>query len=103
MTFGAGKIRTETVDRDDAADASRFVSRIGYCVLAIGAPVSVVLHPIGLFVTFPIGVVLILGAAALEAGPGFLDRVGRAFRVPAFLALIAGLAWATLSILWTPY
>jgi len=46
---------------------------------------------------------MILMAAALEASPGFLDRVLRAFRSRAFLALIAGLAWATMSVLWTPY
>jgi hypothetical protein len=103
MAFGAGKIRMGAAGRDDAADASRFFSRIGYCVLAVGAPIGVVLHPLGLFVMFPIGVALILVAAALEAEPGFLDRVVRPFRVPAFLALLAGLAWATLSILWTPY
>ena len=64
---------------------------MGYAVLAIGAPVGVVVHPLALFVFFPIGVAMILMAAALEAKPGFLDRVLRAFRFPAFLALIAGL------------
>src|SRR6516225_8804597 len=103
MIFDAGKIRTREADRDDAVDAARFFSRIGYCILAIGAPAAAVLHPLGLFVIFPIGVALILGAAGLEAGPGFLDRIGRTFRIPAFLALLAGLGWAALSILWTPY
>ena len=103
MTFGAGKTRSTIADRDDAADASRFFSRMGYAVLAIGAPVGVVVHPLALFVFFPIGVAMIVVAAALEAKPGFIDRILLAFRAPAFLALIAGLAWATLSILWTPY
>jgi hypothetical protein len=102
MAFGAGKIRRR-VDSDDAADASRFFSRIGYTVLGVGAPVGVVLHPLGLFLIFPIGVALILVAAALEAEPGFVERAARAFWIPAFLALLGGLAWATLSILWTPY
>jgi hypothetical protein len=90
-------------DRDDAADASRFFSRIGYLVLAVGAPVGVMLHPLGLYVTFAIGVGLILIAAALDAEPGFFERLRRPFFVPAFLALLAGLVWAALSILWTPY
>ena len=89
--------------RDDAADASRFFSRIGYLVLAVGAPVGVVLHPLGLYVMFSIGVGLILIAAALDAEPGFFGRFRRPFFVPAFLALLAGLVWAALSILWTPY
>ena len=71
--------RLRDADRDDAADASRFFSRIGYVVLAVGAPVGVVLHPLGLYVMFSIGVGLILIAAALDAEPGFLDRVQAAF------------------------
>ena len=87
----------------DAADASRFFSRIGYLVLAVGAPVGVVLHPLGLYVMFSIGVGLILIAAALDAEPGFLRRFMRPLFIPAFLALLAGLGWAALSVLWTPY
>lgn len=89
--------------RDDAADASRFFSRMAYAILALGAPVGVVIHPLALFVVFPIGVALILMAATLEAKPGFVDRVLLALRIPAFLALIAGLGWAMLSVMWTPY
>ena len=103
MAIAADKKDSRDARRDDATDASRFFSRIGYVVLAVGAPVGVVLHPLGLYVMFSIGVGLVLIAAALEAQPGFLERFMRPFGVPAFLALIAGLAWATLSILWTPY
>ena len=103
MAIEAHKTKQTTADRDDAADASRFFSRIGYLALAVGAPVGVVLHPLALYVMFAIGVGLILVAAALDAEAGFIDRVLRPFRIPAFLALIAGLAWAMLSILWTPY
>jgi hypothetical protein len=102
MAISADKRGTRD-ERDDAIDASRFFSRIGYVVLAVGAPVGVVLHPLGLYVMFSIGVGLILIAAALEAGPGFPERFMRPFLVPAFLAFVAGLAWAALSILWTPY
>ncbi|HVP98198.1 MAG TPA: hypothetical protein VMS87_02885 [Roseiarcus sp.] len=90
-------------DSDDAADASRFFSRLGYVSLGLGAPVGVVVHPFALFVVFWIGVALILMAAALDAKPGFAGRLLTPLQIPAFLALLAGLAWATLSILWTPY
>lgn len=103
MAVAAHKKSSRDANRDDAVDASRFFWRIGYLVLAVGAPVGVVLHPLGLYVMFSIGVGLVLIAAALDAGPGSLERFLRPFFVPAFLALLAGLAWAALSILWTPY
>jgi hypothetical protein len=103
MAVAANRKASRDADRDDAVDASRFFSRIGYLVLAVGAPVAVVLHPLGLYVMFAIGVGLILIAAALDAEPGFFERFRRPFFVPAFLALLAGLVWAALSILWTPY
>ena len=89
--------------RDDATDASRFFSRLAYAVLAIGAPVGVVLNPIALFVTFPIGVALILMAAALEADGGFVERLLRTVASPSLIALIALFGWASLTIAWTPY
>ena len=103
MAAAADRKGSRDAERDDAADASRFFSRMGYLVLAVGAPVGVVLHPLGLYVMFSIGVGLILIAAALDAEPGFFARFGRPFYVPAFLALLAGLVWAALSLLWTPY
>ncbi len=103
MAITAERRRLRDADRDDATDASRFFSRIGYLVLAVGAPVGVVLHPIGLYVMFSIGVGLVLIAAALDAEPGFLQRFARPFYIPAFLALLAGLIWAAVSVLWTPY
>src|SRR5271169_6216948 len=103
MAATADRKTLRDADRDDAADASRFCSRIGYLVLAVGAPVGVVLHALGLYVMFSIGVALILIAAALDAEPGFFNRFIRPFAIPAFLALLAGLAWAALSVLWTPY
>src|SRR5271154_165042 len=103
MAIAAGRKSSRESNRDDAADASRFFSRIGYLLLAVGAPVGVVLHPLGLYVMFSIGVGLILIAAALDAEPGFFERFKRPFVIPAFLALLAGLVWAALSILWTPY
>lgn len=99
----SGRTRLRGGDRDDAADASRFFSRMGYVSLGVGAPVGVVVHPFALFVIFSIGIALILMAAALDAKPGFVSGLLTLFRIPAFLALLAGLAWATLSILWTPY
>ncbi len=103
MAFGAKERGPARSSRDDAADASRFFSRVGYAALAIGAPVAVVVHPLALFIVFPIGVAMIVMAAALEGKPGIVGRGMRAFTTPTFITLVAGLAWATLSVLWTPY
>ncbi len=103
MALRTGEIRLAGSSRDDAADAARFFSRVGYAALAVGAPVGVVIHPLALFVMFPIGVAMILMAAALEAKPGFVDRVLSVFSSGPFLALAAGVGWATVSVLWTPY
>ncbi len=74
MAFRAQERGPAQSDRDDAADASRFFSRVGYAALAIGAPVAVVVHPLALFIVFPIGVAMILLAEALEGKPGFARR-----------------------------
>ena len=103
MALRAEDTRLARAGRDDAADAARFFSRVGYAALAVGAPVAVVLHPFALFIMFPIGVAMILAAAALEAKPGFSGRLAFVFTSRPFLALCAGLAWAILSVLWTPY
>lgn len=89
--------------KDDAADASQFLSRLGYAILAIAAPVGVVLHPLAIFVLFPIGVALIVLAALLDPPAALEGRLRGAFTRPVVLIGLAGLAWATLSILWTPF
>ena len=45
----------DLAQKDDAADASQFLSRVGYVVLGLAAPASMVLHPLALFVLLPIG------------------------------------------------
>jgi hypothetical protein len=89
--------------KDDAADASAFLSRLGYVVLALAAPAGVALHSLAIFVLFPIGVALLSFAALLDPpadlGPRFLS----ALTSPIALLGLAALAWAALSILWTPF
>ena len=41
MAIAADRNGPRDGDRDDAADASRFFSRIGYLVLGVGAPVGI--------------------------------------------------------------
>ncbi len=72
-------------------------------MLALGVPSGVVLHPLAIFVLFPIGVALIVFAALLDPPGQFMERLTKAFSSPTVLIGLAGLAWATLSILWTPF
>lgn len=88
---------------DDVEDASRFLARVGYVVLALAAPASVVLHPSAPIALLPIGVALIVFSAILDPPAGALTRIGGAIRSPLTLVVLAGLGWATLSILWTPF
>ena len=71
--------------RDDAADASRFFSRVGYAALAIGAPVAVVVHPLALFIVFPIGVAMIAAGRRARGQAGLRrPRSCASFTAPAF-------------------
>jgi len=89
--------------RDDVADAAQFLSRIAYAVLALAAPVGVVLHPLAIFLLLPIGVVLLVFAAALEPPALAGRRLVMAYSSPVALVCLSWLAWAALSILWTPF
>lgn len=89
--------------KDDAADASLFLSRLAYAVLAIAAPTGVVLHELAIYVLFPIGVALLTFAAVLDPPQDLGARVVATFKRPEVLAGLGLLAWATLSMLWSPY
>ena len=89
--------------RDEAADASQFLYRLGYAVLGLCAPVGVVLHPLAIFLFFPIGAALLVFAGLLDPPGRVQRRLAAAFsRPPVYLGL-AWLAWAALSLMWTPF
>jgi hypothetical protein len=92
-----------TTPRDDAADAARFLTRLAYAVLAVGAPVGLLLHPVAIYLLFPVGVALLTFAAALDPSAIARGRWKRASRSPLTLLALALLAWAALSIVWTPF
>ena len=89
--------------KDETTDAAQFLSRIGYVVLALSAPAGVVLHPLAIFILFPVGIVLICLAALIDPPPNAGDRLVGALTTPAVLLGLAGLAWAALSMFWTPF
>ena len=93
-TFGA---------QDAAADAARLLQRLGYAVLAIGAPCAELLSSRAIFVFFPISVALLLVAAMLDPVRGGAQTMRQALASPLAWSGLALLAWAALSLLWTPF
>ena len=94
---------SEVRQNDAAADAAQLLSRIGYAALAVATPSAATLSSRAMFVLFPVGVALLLVAATLDPVAGIGARV-RAFAAsPIVWATAALLAWAALSLLWTPF
>ena len=89
--------------KDDVQDASEFLLRLGYSVIAVAAPVGVVLHPLAIFILFPIGVALIALAAFLDPPGGVGRHFGSGLSSPVILLCLGGFAWAALSLVWTPF
>ena len=89
--------------KDEAADAAQFLTRFGYVLLALGAPAGAVLYELAIFVLYPVGIVSLALAAALDPPPGMLMRASGAMRNPLVILALAGLAWAGVSAIWTPF
>ena len=94
---------SDSANRDAAADASQLLARVGYVALALAAPSALALSSRAIFLLFPIGVALLLVAAALGPTGGVFARLRWAFAAPAGLAGLALFAWAALSLLWSPF
>jgi len=92
-----------STEQDAAADAARLLSRVGYAVLAVAAPSALVLSTRATFILFPIGFALLLAAAALDPAAGFVERLRSIVASRVAWATLALFAWATLSLLWTPF
>jgi hypothetical protein len=88
---------------DAAEDASRLLQRLGYVVLALGAPCSEALSTRAIFLFFPIGAALLLVAAMLNPVKGVGERLDSALRSPLGLVSFGLIAWAAVSLLWTPF
>jgi hypothetical protein len=88
---------------DAAEDAARLLQRLGYVVLALGAPCAEALSSRAIFLFFPIGMALLLVAALLNPVKGVGERIYQALWSPMGLVSLALLAWAVLSLAWTPF
>jgi hypothetical protein len=88
---------------DAAEDAARLLQRLGYVVLALGAPCAEALSSRAIFLFFPIGAALLLVATTLNPVKGVGGRLYQALRSPLGMTSLALLAWAVLSLIWTPF
>jgi hypothetical protein len=91
------------VPNDPAVEASRLLARLGYVVLALGAPCAEALSSRAIFLFFPIGAALLLAAALLDPAPGIISRLRWAAASPLAWAGLGLLGWAALSLAWTPF
>lgn len=89
---------------DPAADAAALLRRLGFATLMLFVPLAALLTRRGIVVLVPVGVVLLVLAAALD---GLNRPAGEAARrtlgSPATLGALVLLAWCALSLVWTPF
>jgi hypothetical protein len=88
---------------DAAEDAARLLQRLGFVVLALGSPCAEALSPRAIFLFFPIGVALLLVAAMLNPVKGIAALLRGALWSPLGQVSLALVAWAALSLAWTPF
>ena len=88
---------------DEAADAAQFLSRFGYVLLALGAPTGAVLHELAIFVLYPVAVASFVLAALIDPSGDIVERMRIAFSQPVVALSLALIAWAGVSVLWTPF
>ena len=89
---------------DPAADAAALLRRLGFAALMLALPVGALVARRGAVVLVPVGVVLLVLAAALGGTHrGLRDSLRNVATSPAGLAGAVLLAWSGLSLLWTPF
>jgi hypothetical protein len=96
-------LATNQARNDDAADAGQFLSRLGYVLLAIGIPAGAVLHDLAIFVVYPVAVVAFVLSALIDPPGALLQRMSRALMQPIVIIGLALVAWAGVSVMWTPF
>jgi hypothetical protein len=97
-------MRPSSPPLDPAADAAALLRRLGFGILVLGVPVAALMMRRATVIFVPIGIVLLVLAALLDgSGAGFATRLKNAFQSQAGLAGGLAVAWAALSIVWTPF
>jgi hypothetical protein len=88
---------------DPSVDAAALLRRLGLVVLMIGVPVAGMVARRGIVLLVPIGISLLILAALLDGkGRRLRDVLDAMASSSGSVALILGLVWAGLSLLWVP-
>jgi hypothetical protein len=89
---------------DPAADAAALLRRLGFAILMLGVPVTALMARRAVVVMAPLGIVLLVLAAALDGGARpWRESFSRISVTSAGIAIGLVLLWAALSIVWTPF
>jgi hypothetical protein len=88
---------------DPAADAALLLRRIGFGTLALVLPIASLVSRRAAVVLAPIGVVLLVIAALIEDPSGFVSMLKRSVTSLPGMILIGLVAWAVLSLVWSPF
>jgi hypothetical protein len=88
---------------DPATDAALLLRRIGFATLAVALPMASLVSRRAAVVLAPIGVVLLVIAALVEAPEMFVATLKRAVFSRPGMILIGLVGWAVLSLIWSPY
>jgi hypothetical protein len=89
---------------DPAADAAALLRRLGFAILVLGVPVTALVARRAVVVMAPLGIVLLILAAAIDGGARPLrESLGHVTVTTAGLAGALVLLWCGLSIIWTPF
>jgi hypothetical protein len=88
---------------DPAADAAILLRRIGFATLALALPLASLVSRRAAVVLTPIGIVLLVISALIEEPGRFTGTLRRAVFSRPGMILVGLVAWAVLSLIWSPY
>ena len=96
--------RVSSTTADPAAEAAALLRRVGFAPLVLVVPTAALVTRRGLVVLIPIGVFLIVIAAAIDGAQRPVAATARAIaRSPAGIAAGVAFLWCCLSLIWTPF